>query len=201
MEIKICGIRRHEDIEIINRCKPDYIGFILAPGYKRTISPYTARELRAHLAAGIKAVGVFVNTDPKTVEEYARFIGLDAIQLHGNEDEDYIASLNVDCEIWQVIRVHGGADIADVPGADRLLLDKYDPECFGGTGKTISAEEIGAVHAKSPLILAGGLSAQNIAERIRLFRPQAVDVSSSVETDGFKDEKKIREFINTVRMI
>lgn len=201
MEIKICGIRREEDIAVVNRCKPDYIGFILAKGYRRTVDIQTAARLRKMLDSSIKAVGVFVNDDARTVEEYARTIGLDAVQLHGDEDEDYIASLDAGCEIWKAVRVRGGADICDVKGADRILLDKYDPNCYGGTGRVIDAGDAGEIKASVPIILAGGLSAENAAERIAVFKPECVDVSSSVETDGFKDENKVKEFIDTVRMI
>ena len=201
IEIKICGIRRAEDIEIVNRCKPDYIGFILARGYRRTISPQTAAELRKHLPEGIKTVGVFVKSPIEEVEEFQRIAGLDAVQLHGDEDEEYIKKLNVPCEVWQVVRVHGGSDVVDVKGANRILLDKYDANCYGGTGEVFDASELGRIKAKSPVILAGGLNAENVIERVKMFKPQGVDVSSAVETDGFKDEQKIKEFINIVRMI
>ena len=198
--IKICGIRRIEDIEIINRYKPDYIGFILAKGYRRTVTPKQAKALGATLADGIRTVGVFVNSPVSEVEEYQRIAELDAVQLHGDEDEEYISRLNVPCEIWQVVRVRDGADIVNVKGADKILLDKYDPACYGGTGEIFTKEAIGAIKADVPIILAGGLSAENVMERIGMFKPQLVDVSSSVETDGFKDEKKIKEFIEIVRM-
>lgn len=201
LEIKICGIRRAEDIEIVNRYKPDYIGFILAKGYRRTVSPQTAAELKKQLAEGIKTVGVFVNSPVEEVEEFQRIAGLDAVQLHGDEDEEYIERLNVPCEIWQVVRVHGGADIIDVKGADKILIDKYDANCYGGTGEAFDASELGMIRVKVPIILAGGLNADNVVERVKMFKPQGVDVSSAVETDGFKDEQKIKEFIEIVRMI
>ena len=201
LEIKICGIRRAEDVEIVNRYKPDYIGFILAKGYRRTILPQTAAELSKQLAEGIKTVGVFVNSSIEEIEEFQRIAGLDAVQLHGDEDEEYIERLNVPCEIWQVVRVRGGSDIIDVKGADRILLDKYDANCYGGTGESFDASELGRIRAKSPVILAGGLNAENVTERVKMFKPQGVDVSSAVETNGFKDEQKIKEFIDIVRMI
>lgn len=201
VEIKICGIRRIEDIELVNRYKPDYIGFILAKGYRRTISSVTAVELTKRLVDGIKTVGVFVNSPVEEVEEFQRLAGLDAVQLHGDEDEDYIERLNVPCEVWKAVRVRGGADIVDIRGADRILLDKYDADCYGGTGKVFDASEIGAVRAKAPIILAGGLNAENVRERVNLFHPHCVDVSSAVETNGFKDERKVKEFIDIVRMI
>lgn len=200
-EIKICGIRRIEDIDIVNSYKPNYIGFILAKGYRRTVSPQMAAELKGRLADGIKTVGVFVNSPVEEVEEFQRIAGLDAVQLHGDEDEAYIKKLNVPCEVWQVVRVRGGADITDVKGADRILLDKYDASCYGGTGKAFDISELGRVKASVPIILAGGLNAENVRERVKMFCPQGVDVSSAVETDGFKDEQKIKEFIDIVRMI
>lgn len=201
LEIKICGIRRAEDIEMVNRYKPDYIGFILAKGYRRTVTPQTAAELKKRLAEGIKTVGVFVNSPIAEVEEFQRIAGLDAVQLHGDEDEEYIERLNVPCEVWQVVRVRDGVDIIDVNGADRILLDKYDVNCYGGTGEVFDESELGRIRTKAPVILAGGLNAENVKERVKMFRPQGVDVSSAVETGGFKDEHKIKEFIDIVRMI
>ncbi len=201
MEIKICGIRRAEDIELINRCRPDYIGFILAKGYRRTVEPEQAKKLKDSLDKGIKTVGVFVNSPVDEVKSCAELIGLDAVQLHGDEDEEYISRLDVDCEIWQVVRVRDGADIVDVKGADKILLDKYDPASYGGTGEAFGREAVGTIKASVPIILAGGLSAENVKERAEIFKPQGVDVSSAVETDGFKDEEKVRNFIDIVRMI
>ncbi len=197
MDIKICGIRREADINIVNKYKPEYIGFIFAPT-RRYVSPEYAATLKSGLANGIRTVGVFVNEPVKTVLSTARTAGLDVIQLHGDEDVEYIKSLGTDYEIWKAVRISGGEKIPEIAGASRVLLDKYDEREPGGTGKTFdwSAKP----HVSSvPIMLAGGLNTENVLRGIEIFNPAGVDVSSGVETDGAKDENKVRKFIETVR--
>ncbi|MCD8181189.1 MAG: phosphoribosylanthranilate isomerase [Firmicutes bacterium] len=198
MEIKICGIRREEDIEIINKYKPDYIGFIFAKS-KRQITPEKAAQLTERLAAGIKTVGVFVNESYDNIKRAVKIAGLDVVQLHGDEDEEYIRSLNAECELWKAVRVRDGADIPDVKGVGRILLDKYTDKEYGGSGTAFDWSSVGSINTDKPLILAGGLDENNVRSGIKIFNPVCVDVSSSVETDGFKDEEKIKNFINAVR--
>ncbi len=198
MEIKICGIRRAEDIEIVNKYRPEYIGFIFADT-RRYVSPELAGKLRQKLNGDTKAVGVFVNAPLKTVRETVKTAGLDVVQLHGEEDDEYIASLGGVCEIWKAIRVRDGDDIPDVSGVSRILLDKYVPREYGGTGKTFDWSRVGTIKTDKPLVLAGGLTKENVLRGIKIFKPVCVDVSSAVETEGFKDEIKIKEFIETVR--
>ena len=200
MEIKICGIRREEDVEIVNRYKPDYIGFIFAPT-RRYVSPETAKRLAELLDGDTKTVGVFVNEEPDTVRDIAGTVGLDVIQLHGDEDSEYIKRLGTDREIWKAVRVKDGGEIPDTEGADKILLDKYSEKEMGGTGETFNWSNVGETKIPKPLILAGGLSKENVAEGIRIFNPVCVDVSSAVETDGVKDEIKIKEFTETVRKL
>lgn len=197
MEIKICGIRRDEDIEIINKYRPEYIGFVFAPS-KRNVSAAKAKELASKLNGDTKTVGVFVNAPREEVEKTARDVGLFAVQLHGDEDAEYIKSLSVPCEIWKAVRVNGG-DIPDFAGADRILLDKYSDKEYGGSGQTFDWLNVGTLKTDKPVILAGGLNKENVRRGIKIFNPVCVDVSSSVETDGVKDENKIRDFIFKVR--
>lgn len=198
MEIKICGIRREEDIEIINKYKPDYIGFIFAKS-KRQVTPERAAQLSQMITGDTKTVGVFVNARYGDIKNAVRIAGLDVVQLHGDEDGEYIKNLDADCEIWKAVRVRDGADIPDVEGADRILLDKYNEKEYGGSGETFDWSSVGTVKTDKPIILAGGLNKDNVNNGIKIFNPLCVDVSSSVETDGFKDEKKIKEFIIAVR--
>lgn len=198
MEIKICGIRREEDIEIINKYKPDYIGFIFAKS-KRQITPERAAQLTEGLAAGIKTVGVFVNESYDNIKRAVKIAGLDVVQLHGDEDEEYIRSLNAECELWKAVRVRDGADIPDVRGVGRILLDKYTDKEYGGSGTAFDWSSVGSINTDKPLILAGGLDENNVRSGMKIFNPVCVDVSSSVETGGFKDEEKIKNFINAVR--
>ncbi len=198
MEIKVCGIRRFEDIEIVNKYSPEYIGFIFADT-KRYVSPEFAGRMADKLDRDIKKVGVFVNAPAEIVKGTVKTAKLDVVQLHGDEDEGYIASLNGVCEIWKAIRVRSGADIPDVTGVSRILLDKYAPDAYGGTGKRFDWSCAGTIKTDKPLVLAGGLTKENVRRGIEIFNPVCVDVSSAVETDGFKDEQKIKEFIETVR--
>ncbi len=198
MEIKICGIRREEDIEIINKYKPEYIGFIFAPT-RRYVSPNDAAKLKEKLNGDTKTVGVFVDEKPEKVREIAETVGLDVIQLHGGEDAEYIKKLNTKCEIWKAVRVKDDGVIPDTKGADKILLDKYSEEELGGTGKAFDWLRAGDAKIKKPVILAGGLNSENVKRGIEIFSPVCVDVSSSVETNGVKDEKKIKEFTDTVR--
>ncbi len=198
MEIKICGIRRYEDIEIINKYRPEYIGFIFADT-KRFVSPELAGSLARKLNGDTKTVGVFVNAPIETVKETVKTAGLDVVQLHGDEDGEYIAQLNGVCELWKAVRVRDGGDIPEVGGVSRILLDKYSDKAYGGTGKTFDWSRVGKIETDKPIVLAGGLTAENVRRGIEIIKPVCVDVSSAVETNGFKDERKIKEFIETVR--
>lgn len=198
MEIKICGIRRFEDIEIVNKHRPEYIGFIFADT-RRYVSPELAKELSEKLSRDIKTVGVFVNAPTDIVKGTVKTAGLDVVQLHGEEDDEYIASLSGICEIWKAVRVRGGAYIPDVKGVSRILLDKYAPNEYGGTGERFDWSRMGTLKTDKPIVLAGGLNKENVREGIKIFNPVCVDVSSAVETDGFKDEQKVKEFIEAVR--
>jgi len=115
MEIKICGIRRKEDIDIINKYKPDYIGFIFAKS-KREVTPETVAEITKNLDKNIKKVGVFVNATYEKINEAVQVAKLDVVQLHGDENDEYISNLDCKCKIWKAVRVRDGEDIYDVKG-------------------------------------------------------------------------------------
>lgn len=201
-KIKICGMRRAEDISFVNRYKPDYAGFILSQGFKRTVPYENFLELRKLLDTEIKAVGVFVNEPLENLlEKYAD--KLDVIQLHGEENEDYIQQLkkNTDCEIWKAARVQTVDDIENACklSADKLLIDSFSKTLYGGTGKRVNLEIVKNAHITKPFFLAGGLNAENVSDAIKEIHPYGVDFSSSVETDGFKDEKKIEKIVKLLR--
>ena len=195
--IKICGMRRKEDIEAANRCRPDYIGFILSAGFRRSVSPAEAEELSEMLEPGILKVGVFVNETVEQVSSAFRF--LDMIQLHGKEDNLYIRKLReaVDKPIIQAFRIGSAEDLARAAEseADILLLDNGT-----GTGQSFDWSLIGEAGTRGkPWILAGGLGPDNIAEAAGRFRPFAVDLSSGAETDGWKDPVKMEQCVKAVR--
>ena len=200
-KIKICGIRRFEDIEYVNEGRPEYIGFVFARS-KRQIDAETAKRLKKRLNPDIQAVGVFVN---EAAEQAARLVNegiIDMVQLHGEENEGYIQKLRSFMKrgkIIQEVRVQTAQDIksAENSSADYLLFDKFSPEAYGGTGETFEWKLIDSV--KKPFFLAGGIHCENVKKAITLLHPYSIDVSSAVETEGFKDRDKIINIIKSVR--
>lgn len=201
-KIKICGMRRIEDIQYVNRYRPDYAGFILSEGFKRTVVSGTFCELDSYLDKGIKRVGVFVDEPIENIIKYYAEM-LDVIQLHGSEDKEYLEKLknSCNCEIWKAVRAKTPEDIinAEILGADRLLIDSYVKGKVGGTGTKADFNVIKNARPQDTFMLAGGLDKNNILSAIEELKPYGVDLSSSVETDGYKDEQKIREIISIVR--
>ncbi len=188
-KIKICGLFREEDIDYVNEAGPDYAGFILHfPKSHRNLEPDKARMLRDRLRPEIRAVCVFVDQPLETVVRTAEYLRADVIQLHGHEDNSYIDEVKerTGKEVWKAFRVGGKEDLAAAAScsADQILLDNGY-----GTGKTFDWAK--AESFSRSFILAGGLTPENIPEAIRKLQPVAVDISSSVETDGKKDRGKI----------
>ncbi|MBO5448936.1 MAG: phosphoribosylanthranilate isomerase [Ruminococcus sp.] len=201
-KIKICGMRRAEDILYVNRFRPDYVGFILSDGFKRSISSDVFCELLSYLDRGIGRVGVFVNEPTENILKYYAD-KLDVIQLHGDEDESDISILrrNCSCEIWKAVRARSPGDIekANALDCDKLLIDSYVKGLVGGTGKAADLRIIENAHITKNFLLAGGLNSENVTAAINRIRPWGVDLSGSVETHGFKDGNKIRKIIDTIR--
>ncbi len=195
--VKICGLQTPADIDAVNRLRPDFVGFVFAPQSRRRVTPQTAAALRARLADGIEAVGVFVDAPPELPAKLAADGVIDRIQLHGHEDAAYIAALRrqTACPLLQAFCITSPADVstAFATAADFPLLDNG----AGGTGAsfdwTLLAETC------RPFFLAGGLDAENVGEAVRRYHPYAVDVSSGVETNGHKDADKIERFLAAVR--
>ncbi len=198
-KIKLCGLTRESDIEAANRLKPEYIGFVFASKSRRYIPPERAAELKRMLAPGIAAVGVFANEKPKVVAELLKSGTIDVAQLHGYEDEEYIGLLRelTDKRIIKAFRVENSCDVEGAvrSSADYILLDSGT----GGTGTVFDWELIKDI--ERPCFLAGGLDISNVAEAVKMLEPYAVDVSSGIETDGIKDEIKMKEFVHTVRNV
>ena len=195
-KIKLCGLFRPCDIETVNLLKPEYIGFVFAPGSKRYISFQRAAELKSLLAPGIKAVGVFTDEAPETVAELLKDQIIDMAQLHGNESGTYLNQLRSLTEkpLIKAFRILSCLDIraASVCDADYVLLDSG-----AGTGTVFNWDLIKELHR--PYFLAGGLSPENVSSALKTLHPYAVDVSSGVETDGQKDKIKMTAFVQAVR--
>ena len=194
-KIKICGLTRLCDIEAVNVEKPDYIGFVFANS-RRRVTPALAMELRGKLANEITPVGVFVDETIEDILPLVQYGVIEMVQLHGTEDEEYIAKLKAitAVPIIKAISVQHAGDVQKwaSTAADYLLLDSKG----GGTGQTFDWSLIGKV--TKPYFLAGGLDVNNVVNAISQTMPFAVDVSSGVETDGLKDPDKIKEFIRLV---
>lgn len=198
-KVKFCGIKRREDIEYINILKPDYVGFVFAES-KREISLNKGRELIKSLNKDIKKVGVFVDESPLRVMEIANELKLHVLQFHGMEDLNYLKEFH-DFEIWKGIRVRGVQDfkLIDKYKDYGILLDAFVEGESGGTGERFSWKISKGLPSNIKLILAGGLNSENVLEGIEKFKPYVVDVSSSIETNGFKDFNKMKKFIERVR--
>lgn len=194
--IKLCGLTRAEDIEAVNRLKPEYIGFVFAEKSKRYVSPEKAAELKKLLNPEIKAVGVFVDEDIDNVSELLKNRIIDIAQLHGNEDNSYIEKLKklINMPVIKAFQIKSGDNIAEArnSAADYVLLDSGK-----GSGQRFNWELIKSINR--PYFLAGGLDTENISIAVKSLRPFAVDVSSGIETDGKKDLDKMTAFVNAVR--
>lgn len=199
MKIKLCGMFRDCDIDYANEAKPDYVGFILGfPKSHRNIDAETARRLRSRLDTGIKAVGVFVNSPETTCAEYADCSIIDVIQLHGDEDADFIRRLRelTGAPIIKAAKIRTPEDIGRVQalGADYVLLDNGT-----GTGEMFDHSLLDGAEIRQPFFLAGGLTPENLRQAAESVRPYCVDLSSGVETDRLKDREKMLEAVRVIR--
>ena len=184
--IKICGLRRPEDIAAVNEARPDYCGFIVEyPKSRRSIDRATLRELVQGLREEIVPVGVFVNAPKELVADLLEEGTIQIAQLHGQESQEYIQELKVLTEkpLIQAFSIKSKEDVerARESVADYILLDQGS----GGTGKVFDWSLVGEVGR--PYFLAGGLGVENLREAIGMLHPWAVDLSSSLEIDGSKD--------------
>ena len=216
-KIKICGLQSLQDVGYINEWKPDYTGFVFAPGRKRTITTKLAMQMKSLLHPDITTVGVFVNEPVENVISLLQDGVIQMAQLHGQEDETYFYRLREKCSqpVIKAFTIRTKEDIekAFTFPSDYLLLDNgvggtgqtFDWSLFDSLTDTSPSKSDGKLPAateteeKRPFFLAGGLHAGNVASAIEKAHPFAVDVSSGVELDGQKNNEKIHEFIKAVR--
>lgn len=223
--IKICGLKRMEDILAVNEYKPEYIGFVFA-NTKRFVSDELAAELKSALDKRIRAVGVFVNEPIAHVVKLVSEGTIDAIQLHGQENLNYVNQLKEELDkipkcyipIIKAVGIDASLEVteeketeiikenqrlideAKALQADYLLFDAKVKGSPGGSGKQFDIAGLPPDEAIGmPYFLAGGIGLHNVKQLIALRNPYGIDVSSAVETDGSKDKEKIKEFIETVR--
>ena len=203
-EIKLCGMRSLKHARSALEAGADYIGFVLAPA-RRQVAPQAVREIVSALGRGrARYVGVFVNPDPEEAGRVARYAGLDAVQLSGQESAEDVRSVGM--SVFKVVHVRAGED--PVPEVERfaevaelVVLDTYKRSAAGGTGETFDWSVATRVAREYPVMLAGGLTPENVAEAIAMVEPRAVDVSSGIETGGEKDPEKIAAFARAVREV
>lgn len=217
-KVKMCGISKVETIPAVVEAKPDYMGLVFAPS-KRQVTVDQAKtlveELHKQYATRynsgaeqstndeIKTVGVFVNETLDNLITIAKEVNLDAVQLHGDEDEAFIKALKekTDVEVWKAVQIRSAADAEAWidSSADMLLFDAYHKDERGGTGEVFDWSCLDEF--ERPFMLAGGIDSTNVARAIRTVRPYGIDISSGIETDGVKDDEKIKAFANIVRTI
>lgn len=222
--VKICGLKTLADVEKVNRYLPEYVGFVFADT-KRFVTDEQAFDMRQALDRRIQSVGVFVNEPMEHVIELCDKGVINVVQLHGEESESYIRELKqrTDTVVIKAVRVQSVEQVLEQMSqeADYMLFDTYKKGAPGGTGERFSLEilkesfqELSANgQAVKPYFLAGGLDCQNVAEILGQVQCNAfgecnvfgeciaVDVSTGVETDGVKDETKIKQFIENVRNV
>lgn len=176
----------------------DAIGFVFAPS-RRQVTVAQARQIAAEIPPFVTKVGVFVDEDRARILEIAGACRLEMLQLHGTESPEFAAALPL--PVLKAVRMRDAGSLR-VLGDYRVaafLLDSYDPELAGGTGRAFNWELAAGLRAPAPVILSGGLTVENVARALDVVRPYGVDVSSGVESDGRKDPGKIRAFIGRVR--
>ena len=202
MKIKMCGLRRPDDIIYANECLPDYIGFVFAES-RRKVSGREAKKLGEQLDPSIKKVGVFVNEPLRSLISISEEAGLDIIPLHGDEGEEYIKEVKHETgkELWKAVRVRMVKDIQEAQRlpADKLLLDSFSEESYGGTGKVMDFAVLDQADIRKPYFIAGGLTVENLPEILKKAEPYGIDISSGIETEGVKDREKMLKVIQCVR--
>ena len=226
-KVKMCGISKVETIPAVVDAKPDYMGLVFAPS-KRQVTVAQAKTLVEELhkqnvvgnnseaeqtepvtsldtasSETIKTVGVFVNETIENLLKIAEEVKLDVIQLHGDEDESFIQTLKEqsNVEVWKAVQVRSAADAEKWidSSADMLLFDAYHKDERGGTGEVFDWSSLDEF--ERPFMLAGGMDSTNVARAIRTVRPYGIDISSGIETEGVKDDEKIKAFTHIVRTI
>jgi len=196
-KVKICGLSRTEDIHAVNLALPDFIGFVFAKSHRQVVES-KAMTLKKQLDSRIEAVGVFVNQEIEYVERLYRKGIIDLVQLHGDEDEQYIRRLKEICGCPVIKTISIGSTFPKLPkNADYFLFDTLSHQ-RGGTGKSFDWSVL-KNYDGTPYFLAGGLNITNVCSALHLLAPFCIDVSSGVETNGIKNAEKIHRFVCLVR--
>lgn len=199
--VKICGITRVEDALAAAHAGADAIGLVFAPASPRRVTVQQAAAIAAALPPFVTSVALFVDPSAEQVRDVLKVFHPDLLQFHGDEPPEFCVAFGL--PYLKAVRVRPQTDLlqyaATYAGARGLLLDAYDPASHGGTGQRFDWDLI-PPDLPRPVVLAGGLTPDNVAEAVRRVRPWAVDVSSGVEIDrGIKDAGRIARFVREVR--
>lgn len=205
--VKFCGLTSSHDVQCAVELGVDALGFVFVSKSARYINPQQAYELINQVPPFIVKVGLFMNEEPAQVKAVTDAVQLNLLQFHGEEDRAYCDQFNIPylkaVPMASITSLHDYCD--DFPNATGFLLDSHAAGTMGGSGKSFIWDDLSGetlTKLKKPVILAGGLSADNVAEAIRVVRPYAVDVSSGIETSkGVKDPAKMQQFIKEVRSV
>jgi phosphoribosylanthranilate isomerase len=202
MLVKICGITRAEDAQAAVEAGAQAIGFVFWPESPRVIDPYRARAIRALLPPFVTAVGVFVNQPAEYVSGIASLVRLGAVQLHGDETPAFASRLRSPVLKALPLATISERELAAWPEQATVLLDVHDPVKRGGTGRTIDWDAAAAIAARRRIVLAGGLTPDNVAAAVARVRPFGIDVSSGVEVSpGVKDHRRVRALFEALHGI
>jgi phosphoribosylanthranilate isomerase len=194
--IKFCGLTRPQDLAVAAELGVDAVGFVLWANSPRGVGLDRTAELVAQLPKAITPVGVFVEPTRAEILQAVNVARIQVAQVHGLADVSTLGELP--CELWVAMPV--AANIDRIPPRATILLDTHDPERYGGTGRTIDWDAASRIAARRRVMLAGGLTPENVGEAIRRVRPHGVDVSSGIEEHpGIKDARLMRAFAHAVR--
>lgn len=203
VKVKICGITNWVDARNAFQAGADFLGFNFYRESPRYIAPAAARRIVRRLPEGVRSVGVFVNESEAKMVSIARDVGLDFVQLHGDEPPQLVSQLRRTVPVIKAVRVREGfrtAELARFTTASAFLLDGFDRKLRGGTGKRVDWNWAKRVGRKRRIFLAGGLTPENAAQAVNVARPYAVDVCSGVESrPGKKDAARMQALVRAVR--
>ena len=205
VKVKICGITNWSDARGAVEAGADFLGFNFYRESLRYIAPVAARRIVQRLPEKVASVGVFVNEAEPEMLEIARRVGLDYVQLHGDETAEVVSRMRRSIRVIKAIRVRESfrvAQLANFKGASSILLDGFDAQLRGGTGKSFNWKLAKSAGRKRQIFLAGGLTPENAAEAVSAARPFAIDVCSGVESQpGKKDVARMRALVAAVRPV
>ena len=197
LRIKLCGFTREQDVEALPQVDVDAAGFVLWHGSPRAVTVSRAMELARRLPAGVTPVGVMVRPTVGEAGMAVAAVGLGELQLHGVADPAPYFALGVPI-VWAAPLVDGVIPVA--PPGTLLMVDAHDPEGHGGTGRTVNWAQAATLARSARLVLAGGLTAENVHRAVSLVRPYGIDVSSGIEVSpGVKSADRIRRFVEAAR--